>query len=141
MDDPITYTRFFETFYPMLNDMGSRFNDLLTRDGVNCQFRSAAQEFKLIDDKAQRPVIVRYGKKCERLIKDLRSIGPKKDIMRKLQRYTVNLSVYMINKMKAEGLLEEICDGILVQTMPNLYSRKTGLDIFRESLPVEDLII
>jgi len=46
----------------------------------------------------------------------------------------------MIEKMKNDGLLEEIDDVILVQTMPNLYSSRIGFDIYRETLPIEDLM-
>jgi hypothetical protein len=46
----------------------------------------------------------------------------------------------MIEKMKNDGMLEEIHEGILVQTMPSLYSDKIGFDIYRETLPSEDLI-
>lgn len=141
VDSPAIFTRYFKMFYDMINDTGTQFDDLLVKDGINCQFRTAAVKFKLIDDQAQRPVIVRYGKKCEELLKTLRAIGPKREIMRKLQRYTVNLFVRTAEKMKTDGLLEEIYDGILVQTMPNIYKSKTGLDVFRETLPMEDLII
>mgnify|MGYP001611425062 FL=1 len=65
--------------------------------------------------------------------------------MRRLQRYTVNVSVRQIQRMRDAGKLEEIYldgkpSGILVQTLPKLYSEVTGLDAFSESLPVEDLI-
>lgn len=140
LDDSGVFTRFFEIFYNKLNDRGTKFHDLLVKDTPNCQFRSASLQFNMIDDKAQRPVIVRYGRKNSELIERLRVAGPGREIMRKLQRYAVNLSMRTVDKMKAEGLLEEIFDGILVQTMPHLYT-STGLDIYRESLPVEDLII
>jgi len=140
LDESGVFTRFFEIFYNKLNDRGTKFHDLLVKDTPNCQFRSASLQFNMIDDKAQRPVIVRYGRKNSELIERLRVAGPGREIMRKLQRYAVNLSTRTVDKMKAEGLLEEIFDGILVQTMPHLYT-STGLDIYRESLPVEDLII
>ncbi len=142
MDDPDIYTHYFTQFYSRINDMGLKFQDLLVKDAdqCKCQFRTAAKDFRIIDDRAQKPVIVRYGRKCDELINSLRAAGPKREIMRRLQRYTVNLSVRTAEKMKTEGLLEEIYEGILVQTMPHLYTR-TGLDIFRESLPVEDLIV
>ncbi len=139
---PESYRRYFELFYSKLNDTGSQFKNWLVKD-VNptlaFQFRTAAANFKLIDDTLQRSVIVRY-KGNDSLIKQLRFVGPTRDLMRQLQRYTVNLSVFTAEKQKADGLLEDIHDGILVQTMPNAYRSDIGLDIFKGTLPVEDLI-
>jgi len=142
-DNPETFTRYFRLFYNSVNDTGGKtLHEQLVKDVnpyIHLQFRSYAMEFKLIDDQAQRPVIVRYSK-SEELIKQVQIIGPTRENMRKLQRYTVNLSVWKIDKMKSDGLIEETRDGILIQTMPNLYSDKIGFDIYKETLPVEDLI-
>jgi CRISPR-associated endonuclease/helicase Cas3 len=142
-DCPEIFTKYFNLFYGAVNETGvGKLHEQLVKDvnpDIYIQFRTYANEFKLIDDKAQRPVIVRYGK-SEKTIKELQIIGPTRDNMRKLQRYTVNLSVWMIDKMKNDGLLEETRNGILIQTMPNLYSDKIGFDIYRETLPAEDLI-
>ncbi|MFZ2656517.1 MAG: CRISPR-associated helicase Cas3' [Victivallales bacterium] len=142
-DNPETFSRYFRLFYNSVNDTGGKIlHEQLVKDvnpDIHLQFRSYAKEFKLIDDQAQRPVIVRYGK-SEQLIKQVQIIGPTRENMRKLQRYTVNLSVWMIDKMKSDGLLEEIHEGILVQTMPSLYSDRIGFDIYRETLPAKDLI-
>jgi CRISPR-associated endonuclease/helicase Cas3 len=142
MDDPATYTRYFELFYSKSNDTGKKFlEDYLTVGVPYCQFRTAASKFNYIKDENQQAVIVRYGRKIDDLIDELRDRGPKRDILRKLQRYTVNLPARTAAKMKLDGLLEELHGGILVQTMPNIYSSKTGLDIYREDLPGDDLII
>lgn len=137
------FTRYFTLFYSKVNDTGTRFHGWLVKD-VNptlaFQFRTAAANFKLIDDKAQRPVLVRYGNN-DTLLKQLRFAGPARDLMRRLQRYTVNLSVRTVEQLKTDGLLEEIHDGIFVQTMPNTYRKDIGFDVFRESLPIEDTII
>jgi CRISPR-associated endonuclease/helicase Cas3 len=146
-DSPAEYTRYFNDFYSSLNDTGKqRFHEYLVKDvqGHNPQdcfkiaFRTAATHFKLIDDRARRSVIVRYGE-SNKWINQLRAIGPTRETMRKLQRYAVNLHVHVAEKMKTDGLLEDVHDGILVQTMPNLYDEIIGLDIFRDSLPIEDI--
>ena len=66
--------------------------------------------------------------------------------MRHLQRYTVNVSVYQIQRMRDAGKLEELHiggkpSGILIQALPSLYSPITGLDAFSENLPAEDLMV
>lgn len=139
---PDTFLLYFQSFYSRVNDTGSKFHDLLIKD-VNptlyFQFRTAAAQFKLIKDEHQRTVIVRYGRN-EKLLKTLRIVGPTREIMRKLQRYCVHLPVRMVEKMKFDGMIEEMHDGILIQTLPSMYKKDIGLDVFAENLPIEDLI-
>lgn len=140
---PDAFTRYFQLFYSRVNDTGSRFRDWLVKDvnpHMQVQFRTAAEEFKLIDDQAQRPVIVRHGGN-EKLIRSLKAVGPKREIMRKLQRYTVNVPVRMAAAMQADGRLEEPWPGILAQSDFNIYDRQTGLAVYVERLPVEDLVV
>lgn len=142
--NPAAFPKFFHQFYARVNDYGgARFTDLLVKDvnpRIEIQFRTAAKEFHIIDDAMSRPVIVRY-KNSERLIEQLRQAGPTRDIMRKLQRYTVSLPVRMLEQMKLEGLLEEIPPGIYAQTLPSLYSLRIGLDVFGRHIDATDLIV
>jgi CRISPR-associated endonuclease/helicase Cas3 len=144
---PDTYTRFFEQFYLTVNNLGSRFDDWLVRDvnpDLHFHFRTAANEFKMIDDQAQRPVIVRYGKSDE-LIERLRFAGPTREIMRALQRYTVNLPIRIVDRMLADRTLEKIdhpkARDMIIQSCLRLYNKRVGLDVYSENLPVEDLYI
>lgn len=142
-ENPEAFTRYFQLFYSRINDMGSQFPDLLQKD-VNphffVQFRTAAEQFKLIDDQFQRPVIVRYEGSRD-WIEKLRYIGPTREIMRNLQRYTVNIPVRLAEAMLADGRLEEMSSGILVQSGFKIYDDKIGLAAFIEQLPVEDFYI
>lgn len=143
---PEAVLRYFDLFYGKLNDTGQRFNAWLVKDvnpDLQIQFRTAAAEFKLIDDTKQRPVIVRYGE-SPALIERLRYAGTTREIMRHLQRYTVNLPRYMAELMLGDGRLVEVdpakAPGIIAQCSLRLYDAKVGLDIYRDSLPIEDLI-
>lgn len=143
------FTRYFQLFYSKVNDTGSQFHDLLIKDAnpdLYLQFRTAAEQFRLIDDQAQQPVIVRYKKKeSERWLTRLRFAGPKREIMRALQRFTVNLPTRMVAAMLADGRLEEVeprkAPGIIAQSSLKLYDRRIGLDVYADHLPVEDLIV
>jgi len=144
---PDVFTRYFKLFYSKVNDTGSRFHDLLIQDvnpDLYFQFRTAAKEFRLIDDQAQQPVIVRY-KKSDKWLKRLRFAGPTREIMRALQRFTVNLPTRMVASMLADGRLEEVephkAPGILAQSFPKLYDRRIGLNVYMDHLPAEDLIV
>jgi len=138
---PAEYIRYFGLFYAKVNDTGAAWlRDHLTKDVPNLQFRTAGQQFQLIDDQAYRPVIVRYDGN-DALLDRLRHAGPARDIMRRLQRSAVNLPTRMAEAMLADGRLEEIVPGILAQCSPHLYSTEVGLDVYREAFPVEDLIV
>lgn len=142
LHQPDVFTHYFRLFYSRLNDTGGRFHDWLIRDvnpQLQVQFRTAAHEFKLIDDQSQQAVIVRY-KDSTPWIDRLHYAGPTREIMRALQRYVVNVPTRMAEAMKADGFIEEPWLGIAVQSDFNIYNSQTGLEVYTEHLPVEDLI-
>jgi CRISPR-associated endonuclease/helicase Cas3 len=140
---PDTFTRYFQLFYPRINDTGSRFHDWLVKDvnpEMKVQFRTAAEEFRLIKDDEQRTVIVQY-KGNKKAVRSLMAVGPKREIMRQLQRYSVHLPVRLVEKMEQSGMLDEVHDGILMQSWPSMYKKDIGLDVFTDRLPIEELIV
>ena len=139
---PESYTHYFDLFYSKVNDTGAEYLKRLTPSDtqkLDVAFRSVGDEFRLIDDQAQRPVFVQYGK-GDVLIQELRQKGPYRSLMRQLQRYTVNLSVWLVEKMLNEGSLEEIWPGFFAQSFPSLYQESIGLDVYKGNPPIEDLI-
>jgi len=99
--------------------------DLMTDGQFRFSFRSAAAKFKLIDDTLQAPVIVTYGEGAK-LIEQLTSLGPERWLLRKLQRYVVNLPRYLHNRLCVEGGIREIHPGIFVQAHGALYDEDLG---------------
>jgi CRISPR-associated endonuclease/helicase Cas3 len=91
-------------------------------------------------DQSSVPIIIRYADN-DSLISSLITVGPKRNIMRRLQRYTVTVPRSMVVSLKQKGFIEEPHDGIFIQTIPSLYSMETGLDIFRGGLTTEECII
>lgn len=122
------YVRYFDFFYTDLNgyDKGKML-DLLARDAAKgeIQFRTAAEKFRLIPDQGQRQVFVRWGAGAE-LIEVLKKIGPNRDLMRRLQRYTVTLYDYQWKQQVAGGDLEIHADFIL-QKSAAIYHAELGL--------------
>jgi len=139
---PDASSMYFTLFYSKVNDTGIQFRDWLVKD-VNptlaIQFRTAAEKFRMIDDQAQRAVLVRFrDNNC--LLEQLRSVGPKREIMRRLQRFTVNVPDRTAERLLANGLLEEVWEGYLVTARPSVYDENFGLAVFREVVPVDDLM-
>jgi len=135
------FARYFTLFYSRVNDTGSHFNDWLVRDEnpyLHFQFRTAAEKFGLIDDQAQRAVFVRHGD-SSKWLDQLRAIGPTRENMRRLQRYTVNLSLWTFNQAKVDGLLEEV--GKDFWCWIGRYDTVIGLDAFGAGRTPEDLVV
>jgi len=138
LQHPAEFTRYFNLFYSSVNDTGSRFKEWLQNDVPNVQFRTAGNEFKLIDDQVQQPVFVRFGD-SGKWLDQLRRIGPKRQNMRKLQRFTVNLSKRDFEKAKFDGLVEEIWPGFWLWI--GRYDPNHGLDLFGSGWATKDLMV
>ncbi len=141
VESPDSYPEFFRRFYSAQNDLGEAFKEWLTKDAYyfRFQFREAAQAFKIIDDQESASVIVRYGDN-DALLRSLYAVGPKRDIMRRLQRYTVSVPRRTLAEMRDKGFVVEAHPGVFVQTeLPSLYNENYGLDLYRDNLPPEDL--
>jgi len=95
------------------------------------QFRTAAQRFKLINNAHQHGVIVKYQSQhhdSTQLIKQLRDAGPSRYLMRRLQRFSVNVYQNDLQEMQRNGVVENI-EGLWVQTAETLYNKVFGLDV------------
>lgn len=102
-----------------------------SRQGI-VQFRSAAQRFRLIDDVGQS-ILVPYGDEGFKWLDMLKSKGPERDLMRKLQRYSVNVYEKEFEKLGSIGAIEELHPGIWGLCITNGYDDELGL------LPADDL--
>jgi len=142
-ETPEAFQKYFERYYTSINDTGEEWWREKLVKNVNpdghVQFRTAGKEFRLIKDLSVS-IIVRFGGNDE-LIDKLRFAGPSRDIIRRLQRYTVNVKPDVAKRLQNEGRVEEIHNGILVQADSNLYNKRIGLDIYRDAYNPEDLCI
>jgi len=133
---PEAFRRYFIQYFGGLNGFDTRgIMDLLASNDAakyfQIQFRTAARRFKLIDDAMQYGVIVKYrnGKtNIGALIDQLRFGGTNRTLMRKLQRYSVNVYEPDLKQLKDNGLIEAV-NGVWVQTQDSLYDPVFGLNI------------
>ncbi len=135
---PASFTRYFELFYASVVDHGSCFKELLEKDCPNVQLRTAASKFSIIDDQGQQSVLVRWGK-SEKYLDELRRIGPRRENLRQLQRFTVNLHGWTFNQALARGFIEEIWPGYWAWA--GRYDPVVGVDIFGSGWAAEDLVL
>jgi CRISPR-associated endonuclease/helicase Cas3 len=97
---------------------------------LGVQFRSAAQAFRLIDDDDSASVVVRYAAKrdeLDMLVNTLKREGPQRWLMRKLQRYTINIKKREADKLIGRGLsLSPSMPGLYLQDADGLYDDDLG---------------
>lgn len=131
---PDLYTEYFRYFYSNLNTFDKAdFESRLVKNAsdFNFAFKEFAEKFYLIDSHNQRSIIVWYestktGRSSLPLIKQLKIAGPTKDLIRKLQRYTVNVYENIFNKIRANNLIQ-LVNGYWVQSDAILYKPGLGL--------------
>jgi len=142
LQHPNTFRRYFELFYGALNNTGKEWLDeLLFRDAnpdLAFQFRTAGKEFQIVKEQGQA-VFVRYGK-SEKWLKQLSLIGPKRENLRALQRYAVNLSESNFKRAREAGLIEDLWQEEYWCWSPE-YDRRIGVDIVGSGWSVNDLIV
>lgn len=125
---PERFERFFRELYwlqgPGLDKRGILV-DLQMSNDLRCSFRTAASKFHLIDESAQAPVIVTYGEGAD-LISMLERSKPERWLLRRLQRYVVNIPRYLHERLVEEGIVREVHPGIYVQEYGSNYDEDLG---------------
>lgn len=143
--DPLALERFTAYFKELYWLHGERLDKhgilgLLADDELRFSFRTAAAKFQIIDESQYAPVFVRYGDGAGMLNK-LAKTGPERWLMRKLQRYVVNVPRYLLDELKRSGEIEELFPGVLVQTTLGLYDEQVGLVCDRKQLSPDELVV
>jgi CRISPR-associated endonuclease/helicase Cas3 len=136
--DPLAralFANYFRDFYSKVDLDSKKIVPMLKVESktLGVQFRSAAEAFRLIDDKDSATVVVRYAEhsdEIEKLLGILGAEGPARWLMRKLQRYTVSIHKRVADKMLEQGGLTLPMPGLYVQVnADNLYDPMLGLKL------------
>jgi len=103
---------------------------LLAGDKLVFQFSEAAKRFRMIEDDWQRPVIVNYGE-AEKYIIDLqRGFQNSRLVLRRLQRYTVQVAIHDHDRLRDEGFIGPVSHEfpeLFRQLDTEIYSPEMGL--------------
>jgi CRISPR-associated endonuclease/helicase Cas3 len=128
--DPLAPDRFRDYFLDLYWKRGPRLDrraildDLADDAELRIRFRTAAEKFRLIDD-VQAPVVVRY--RNAELLQGLRFRPLGRDLLRRLQRFTVNIPRAAHARLLADGRIDEVHPGVFVLESELLYHRRLGL--------------
>jgi CRISPR-associated endonuclease/helicase Cas3 len=147
-DDPLAL-ELFEPYFNQLYygidlDKQGIVRDLTPGPGLEVQFRSAANHFRLIDDEDQATVFVRYGgyPDIDGLLGRLEAEGPDRWLMRKLQRCAVTVRRKVVERMVLTGDVVEVQPGCFVQRNDLLYDPVLGLlDEVAPMLATDGLVV
>lgn len=135
---------FDRLYYGIDLDKKSIVRDLTPGNGLEIQFRTAADNFRLIDDEDQATVFVRHGgyPGIDSLLGKLANEGPERWLMRKLQRCAVTVKKRIVDRMAMAGDVREVQPGCFVQQNDLLYDPVLGLrDDENAVLPAPTLVV
>lgn len=135
---------FDRLYYGIDLDRKGIVRDLTPGNGLEIQFRTAADNFRLIDDEDQATVFVRHAgyPGIDALLGKLETGGPERWLMRKLQRCAVTVKKRIADRMVMTGDVREVQPGCFVQQNDLLYDPVLGLrDDDNAVLPAPTLVI
>lgn len=137
---PGAYENYFRILFDSVNDFGWQdFKDYLVRDArtAQLQFRSAAHWYRLIEEKGRKDIVVWFKSgrfDSQTILGELRTYGPSRERMRKLQRCTVSVPEGVWTRLRDQGCIAEVetsngSMGLWAQCVLNLYDETFGLKV------------
>jgi CRISPR-associated endonuclease/helicase Cas3 len=143
--DTSIFTEYFSRLYWSVNSLDDK--NVCTRlvpslPDFGIQFRSVAEDFRIIENNEMVQIIVRYGD-GSRLADELKMrIAAKlivsRELLRKLQRYTVSVYKQQFDVMWERGSLEEVLSGLYLLKCEVEYDRSCGLLV--DELPSDPIM-
>lgn len=123
---PTLFEHYFRLWFSSINSMDKEgiLHLLTPGNGMEINFRTAAEKFNLIPDDGA-PVIARWGE-AEKWLTKLKADGPDRWLMRKLQRYSVNVHRNCLDRLIAQHDVEEVLPGLYAQANDLLYDESFG---------------
>jgi len=123
---PALFERYFRLWFASINSMDKEGILALLQpgNGLEISFRTAAEKFRLIPDDGA-PIIVLLGD-SKKWISMLKSKGTDRWLMRKLQRYSVNVHKDCLRRLVDQHDVQEVLPGIYVQANDLLYDDVFG---------------
>ncbi|MGG1876693.1 CRISPR-associated helicase Cas3' [Paenibacillus cisolokensis] len=131
---PAIFEKFFEELYWRVHSLDEKkivqLLDPQRNDPKECSifFRTAAEQFELIDNANQKTILIPY-RDGHGLIDDLRTNGPDRYLMRKLQRYMVTVYRREFEELLRQEAVEEVWPEMFALSSIKHYTEHAGLFI------------
>jgi CRISPR-associated endonuclease/helicase Cas3 len=104
---------------------------------MHFMFATAAEKFRLIDDKDSVSILVGYGDGAT-LLEELKRIGPEFWLLRKLQQYSVSIRKWDFEQLCKQGTVG-VYAGIFILEDGRCYDERAGLVL--DGAWVEELLL
>ena len=88
LDSPETFARYFQRLYAV-RTLDEKEIQVARAD---LRFRDTAEKFKMVEDDWSAPLIIPYDAQAKSLLADVSRFGPTRELLRSLQRYTINVA-------------------------------------------------
>jgi len=143
---PVLFTRYFDLLYrAKVNTLDAHgILQMLGKDAhrLDIQFREAASAFRLIDESAYRAVLVSWGE-GRTLREEIRRRGSSRDLLRKAQRFVVNVPIWQLEPLVRTGSISELEEnpGLFAQWDDRIYDAKLGLLVTEPEFAPETAIV
>jgi CRISPR-associated endonuclease/helicase Cas3 len=130
---PAAFERYFPLYYAGFasRDKHGIVEHLRKNARLEFEFRTAADKFHLVDDGDQAPVVVPYtgagADSIRPLVDRLRGGDIDRWLLRKLQRYTVNVRQRVLATWQTRGDVKELVPGMYLLTDELRYDDRLGL--------------
>ncbi len=137
---PDCMAQYFRLFYSNCNTFDrAEIKDSLYKGAgdMNFLFATAADQFRLIDDKDSVSILVGYGDGAT-LLEELKRIGPEFWLLRKLQQYSVSVRKWDFEQFRKQGTVVEYA-GIFILEDGRCYDERAGLVL--DGAWVEELLL
>lgn len=137
---PECMAQYFSLFYSNCNTFDKANIKGLLYKGfaeMHFMFATAAEKFRLIDDKDSVSILVGYGDGAT-LLEELKRIGPEFWLLRKLQQYSVSIRKWDFEELVRCGKVIEY-SGVFILEDPNCYDLQAGLVL--DGAWVEELLL
>ena len=107
---PEAMTAYFARVYNISELDKHRILEKLQKAGSDFPFQSIAEKFQVIESNHMLPVLITFNAEAEQLINALEHADTIGGLLRKLQRYTVQVPESALRALLKEGLVEVIND-------------------------------
>ncbi len=137
---PACIAQYFSLFYANCNTFDKAEVKKNLYEGateMNFHFATAADRFRLIDDKDSVSILVGYGDGAT-LLEELKRNGPEFWLLRKLQQYSVSVRKWDFEQLRKQGTVAEYA-GIFILEDGRCYDEQAGLVL--DGAWVEELLL
>lgn len=112
---------------------------------IQIPFHEIAKEFQLIEN-GMKSIVVPYAScndelEISLLLQDMKYTKHPGNLVRKLQKYTVQVYPYELELLKQSGAIQCVQEMFNVLALPDLYSKSYGLSIIKQKASATDVLL